>query len=60
MIETIKTIKFWAKVAVADRKGATALEYALIAAAVAAATMGGFTLFIGRINTFLQNLKFGS
>ena len=56
----IEFIKFWAKAAIADRKGATALEYALIAAAVAAATMGGFTLFIGRINTFLQNLKFGS
>ena len=58
MIETIKTIKFWAKVAVADRKGATALEYALIAGALAAVTLAGFKVFFTQINDFLKNISF--
>ena len=36
-----------------DRKGVTALEYALIASAAAAVILGAFSLFFNRISTFL-------
>ena len=49
----IDTVKFMVKSAVADRKGATALEYALIASAAAAVILGAFSLFFNRISTFL-------
>ena len=55
----IENLKFMIKAATTDRKGATALEYALIAAAVAGATMIGFSAFITRINDFLSKLAFG-
>jgi Flp pilus assembly pilin Flp len=51
-------IKFWAKAAVADRKGATALEYALIASAVAAVILGAFRLFFGNLSTFLAGITY--
>lgn len=54
----IDNVKFWVKAAVADRKGATALEYALIASALAAVTMLGFRTFFERINTFLADISF--
>jgi Flp pilus assembly pilin Flp len=52
------TLKFMTKAAVADRKGATALEYALIAGALAAVTLVGFKTFFTGINTFLAGIKF--
>ncbi len=56
----VDTLKFMIKGAVADRKGATALEYALIASALAAVTLIGFTTFFERINKFLADIKFTS
>ena len=41
--------------AAADRKGATALEYALIASALAAVTLIGFKAFFEKINAFLKD-----
>ena len=58
MIENLKTVKFMIKAATTDRKGATALEYALIAGALAAVTLAGFKVFFENINTFLQGIKF--
>ena len=46
------------KSAVADRKGVTALEYALIAAALASITLVGFNGMFTRINTMLSNITF--
>ena len=51
-------IKFWAKAAVADRKGATALEYALIASAVAAVILGAFKAFFGGLSGFLAGISY--
>ena len=42
--------------AAADRKGATALEYALIASALAAVTLIGFKAFFEKINAFLKGI----
>jgi Flp pilus assembly pilin Flp len=56
----LNMIKFMAKAAVGDRKGATALEYALIASALAAVTLVGFKTFFNRINTFLAGISFSS
>lgn len=53
----IETIKFWAKAVVADRKGATALEYALIASALATVTLAGFSAFFSKISTFMENIS---
>ncbi len=53
----VDTLKFMIKGAVADRKGATALEYALIASALAAVTLIGFTKFFEKINEFLMGIK---
>ena len=55
MIHSLKTM---IKGAAADRKGATALEYALIASALAAVTLAGFQTFFTRINTFLASISF--
>jgi len=44
--------------ALADRKGATALEYALIMAAVAAPVIAGFGAFAGRFSAFLAGIDF--
>ncbi len=52
------TLKFMTKAAAADRKGATALEYALIAGALAAVTLAGFKTFFTSINTFLAGISF--
>ena len=54
----IENAKFWAKVAVADRKGATAIEYALIAAAAAAVVLIGFQAFFNRITSYLNAISF--
>jgi Flp pilus assembly pilin Flp len=46
------------KQAIADRKGVTALEYALIASAVAALLLVGFQGFFTRIVTFIDAINF--
>ena len=51
----IKTI---AKAAAADRKGATALEYALIAAAVAIGVMAAYRAMFDRLSEFINTIKF--
>ena len=51
-------IKFTAKAAVADRKGVTALEYALMASAVAAVILGAYKAFYGNVSTFLTGISF--
>ncbi len=54
----IETVKFLIKNGVADRKGATALEYALIASAVAAIVLGAFRVFFGGLSTFLGQITY--
>ena len=54
----IETVKFLIKNGVADRKGATALEYALIASAVAAIVLGAFRVFFGGLSTFLGGITY--
>ena len=53
-----ETIKMIAKAAAADRKGATALEYALIAAAIAIGVMAAYRSMFGRLTGFLDNISF--
>jgi Flp pilus assembly pilin Flp len=47
-----------AKQAVADRKGVTALEYALIASAVAAVILAAFQGLFGRLSGFIDGISF--
>lgn len=54
----IDTVKFLAKNAIADRKGATALEYALIASAVAAIVLGAFRVFFNGLSGFLAGISY--
>jgi Flp pilus assembly pilin Flp len=54
----IATFKSLVKGAVADRKGATALEYALIAAAVVTIVIAAFRLMFGRLSTYLGTINF--
>ena len=58
--QMIDTVKFWAKAAAGDRKGATAIEYALIAAAAAAVILVGFRTFFNRITSYLGGISFSS
>jgi len=52
-------IKFAAKAAAADRKGVTALEYALIAAVVTTIVIAGYRVMFGNLSTFLgTNVSF--
>ena len=51
-------VKFAAKAAAADRKGVTALEYALIAAAVTTIVVGGYQAMFSNLNTFITGIKF--
>ncbi len=39
-----------------DRRGVTAVEYAVIAGVMAVAVLGAFTAFSGQISTFLAAL----
>lgn len=48
------------KQAVADRKAVTALEYALIAGAVAAILLAGFQGLFNNIVTYLTGITFGA
>ncbi len=41
------------KAALADREDVTALEYALIAATVTTALIGGYKVMFGNLNTFI-------
>lgn len=54
----IETVKFLIKNGVADRKGATALEYALIASAVAAIVLGAFQVFFRGLSGFLAGISY--
>ena len=54
----VRSIAMLARGAVADRKGATALEYALIAGGLSVATLGGFRVFFNGINGFISNVTF--
>ena len=45
-------------VAFSDRRGVTALEYALIASALAAVVIAGFRAYFGRISTLLTGITF--
>lgn len=54
----LNTMKSLVKGAVVDRKGATAVEYALIAAAAAAVIGIGFNAFFGRITAYLATISF--
>ena len=51
-------IKFTVKAAAADRKGVTALEYALIAAAVTTIVVGGYKFMFGNLDTFVRSVSF--
>ncbi len=50
-------IKFAAKAAVADRKGVTALEYGVIAAAIIAVCIAIFNTIGGKILTKLTDIN---
>ncbi|GAA0581842.1 hypothetical protein GCM10009416_20380 [Craurococcus roseus] len=56
--QMINTVKSCVQSAAADRKGATAIEYALIAAAAAAVILVGFRAFFDRIIAFLGGISF--
>ncbi len=51
-------IKFATKAAAADRKGITALEYALIAAAVVSVVIAAYNVMFGKLQTFIQSVTF--
>ncbi len=51
------TIKFFAKAAVADRKGVTALEYGVIAAAIIAACVVMFNTIGTKLKDMLTTLN---
>lgn len=55
--QTIETAKFMVKAVAGDRKGATALEYALIASALAAVMLVGFRAFFNSISDFMKNIS---
>jgi len=57
--QMINTFKSRAQAAAADRKGATAIEYALIAAAAAAVVLVGFNTFFTKIVNYLNAISFG-
>ena len=48
------------KQAIADRKGVTALEYALIASAVAAIVLTAFSGLFGRLSAYIDTVSFGT
>lgn len=54
------TVKMFAKAAVADRKGATALEYALIAAAVAGIVLTAYKTMFNNLAEFLGGIQFAT
>ena len=54
----LTTLNFMIKGAVADREGATALEYALIAAAVVTIVIAAFRLMFGRLSTYVGTINF--
>jgi len=51
----IKHVKTWLALA-SDRRGVTALEYAMIAALVVGVIALGFTAFAGDLSTALTNI----
>ena len=51
-------VKFASKAVATDRKGVTALEYALIAAAVVTVVIVAYRLMFGRLSTFMGTITF--
>ena len=51
-------IKFASKAAVGDRKGVTALEYALIAAVVAGIVIASYKTMFGKLTSFINGVNF--
>ena len=51
-------VKFATKAAVGDRKGVTALEYALIAAAVVAVVIVAYRAMFTKLSGFMGNINF--
>lgn len=51
-------VKFASKAVAADRKGVTALEYALIAAAVVTVVIVAYRAMFGRLSTFMTGINF--
>lgn len=52
------TVKMIAKAAAGDRKGATALEYALIAAAIAIGVMAAYRSMFNKLTDMLNGINF--
>lgn len=57
MFEMIKSA---AKSAAADKKGATALEYALIASAVVAILLVAYQTFFNNLKNYITGISFGT
>lgn len=56
----VTLVKNEAALVKADRKGVTALEYALIAAAAAAVILGAYQGLFGKLEAFLEKINFES
>ena len=52
--------KFAAKAAIADRKGVTALEYALIAAAVVSIVLVAYNTMFNSLKSYVTGISFGT
>ena len=53
-------IKFAAKSAAADKKGVTALEYALIAAAVVSIVLVAYNTMFQNLKSYISGISFGT
>ena len=53
-------IKFASKAAVADKKGVTALEYALIAAAVVSIVLVAYNTMFNSLKSYITGISFGT
>ena len=59
MFDLVKFAVQTTKTAVADRKGVTALEYALIAAAVVTLVMVGYKTLFTNLKGYVSGIAFG-
>jgi len=53
-------IKFASKAAISDKKGVTALEYALIAAAVVSIVLVAYNTMFNSLNSYITAISFGT
>ncbi len=51
-------VKFATKAALADRKGVTAMEYALIAALVTTVAIAAYRTMFGKLKTYIEGITF--